>query len=428
MTGMAHDPALAPVALARAAHAASRWVATASTEKKNAILRDLADRIEADRASILGANAQDMAEAKKAGLAPAKLRRLAMTERSIAALAAGVRTVAALPDPVGAVTRDDVVPSGLRARKVRCPLGVVMMIYEARPGVTIDAFSLCFKAGNACVLKGGHEAARSNTALARLAHEALRAHGAGEAETAALSLVTTNDREQIRALLGLEGVIDLVIPRGGESLIRFVHEHARVPTVQHFRGVCHIYVHAAADLAMALEIIATAKTSAPAACNAVECALIDEAIADEFLPRLIARAGADGFEIRGDARTLSLAAGAAHVHAADADDWGREYLDLILAVRVVGGLDAALEHIARFGSHHTEAIVTRDERAAAEFTRRVDASCALVNASTRFNDGFQLGLGAEIGISTSKIHAYGVMGLEELTTQRWIVTGAGQTR
>ncbi|MEL7473872.1 MAG: glutamate-5-semialdehyde dehydrogenase, partial [Planctomycetota bacterium] len=377
---------------------------------------------------LLDANAEDMHAARVADLPEAKLRRLELTDRSIRQLADGIRQVSALPDPVGLVTRDDTVESGLRVRKVRAPLGVVMMIYEARPGVTVDAFSLCFKAGNACVLKGGREAQRSNECLAELTHRVLRAHGADDTTAQALTLVTTSDRDAIKALLGLEGVVDLVIPRGGETLIRFVHEHARVPTIQHFQGVCHVYVDASADLDRALDMIATAKTSAPATCNATECALVHESIADRLLPRLIDRADRDGFEIRGDERVLAHANGSAHVVPATDDDWGAEFLDLVLAVRVVPTLDDAIDHIARHGSLHSESVVAQDQGVIEAFTRRVDASCVLINASTRFNDGFQLGLGAEIGISTSKIHAFGPMGLEELTTQRWVVTGDGHTR
>lgn len=420
--------AAAVVAQARRAKAASRWVAQLSTNAKNAVLHDLAAAIERNAPLLLDANAHDMAAAQRDGVPQAKLRRLELTDRSVRQLADGLRQVAALPDPVGAVTRDDTLASGLRVRKARAPLGVVMMIYEARPGVTADAFSLCFKAGNACVLKGGKEAQHSNEALASLAHAVLRAHGASDEQTAALTLITTSDRDAIKALLALEGVIDLVIPRGGETLIRFVHEHARVPTIQHFHGVCHIYVDRHADLDNAIELVLTAKTSAPATCNAVECCLVHHEVAGAFVPRLAARAAELGVRLHADPDALALARGSVCVTPAAEEDWGREYLDLDLAVRVVPSLDAAIEHIARYGSLHTEAILTQDEAAADTFTRRVDASCVLVNASTRFNDGFQLGLGAEIGISTSKIHAFGPMGLEELTTQRWIVTGQGQTR
>lgn len=411
------------------ARRASGALANLSTGAKNTVLRQLADALERESAMLLEANRADMAAARSAGLADAKLRRLELTEKGVRQLAEGLRQVAALPDPVGVVTRDERLPSGLRVRKVRSPLGVVCMIYEARPGVTVDAFALCFKAGNACILKGGREAARSNEALARLAHGALRDAGAPEA---ALTLLTTSDREELRQLLTLREQIDLVIPRGGVELIRFVAEHSRIPTVQHFQGVCHIFVDESADLEKALEICVTAKANAPATCNAAECILVHEKIAGAFLPRLIARYEAAGVEVRADAYALDrmhkAGISSQTVKPMMVPEWGTEYLDLIVALKVVFDLDEAIEHIGRYNSSHTEAILTRSEANAARFTREIQSSCVVVNASTRFNDGFSLGLGAEIGISTSRIHAYGPMGLEELTTQRWIVEGDGQTR
>lgn len=403
--------------IAQRARDASRVVAALTTQTKNAVLRSLADAIESERRAILRANARDMAAAERAGLPEPKRRRLALTDASLDQMGEGLRQVAGLPDPIGAITQERSAPSGLRVRKVRAPLGVVMMIYEARPSVTIDAFALCFKAGSACLLKGGKEAARSNEALAELAHAALRRH---RAPVDAITLIEAGDRESLRDYLALSDLIDLVIPRGGSSLIEFVHEHSRIPTVQHFQGVCHIFVDASADLERAVDVVATAKTSAPATCNAAECALIHEGIAERFVPALAERLAREGVEIRGDERVCALAPTA--VPARD-EDWGSEFLDLILAARVVSDLDEAIEHIQRFGSSHTDAILTADSAAADEFTRRVQSSCVLVNASTRFNDGFQLGLGAEIGISTSRIHAFGPMGLEELTTQRWIARG-----
>lgn len=414
---------------ASGARRASGALAALSTDAKNTVLGKLADALERESGALLEANRADMAAARAAGLADAKLRRLELTEKGVRQLADGLRQVAALPDPVGLVTRDERLPTGLRVRKVRSPLGVVCMIYEARPGVTVDAFALCFKAGNACILKGGREAARSNEALARLAHGALRDVGAPET---ALTLLTTSDREELRHLLTLREQIDLVIPRGGVELIRFVAEHSRIPTVQHFQGVCHIYVDESADFEKALEICITAKVNAPATCNAAECILVHEKIAGTFLARLVARYAQAGVEVRTDARAMehlrSAGAGGAGVRAAAPDDWGREFLDLVVALKVVPGIDEAVGHIQRFNSNHTEAILTRSEANAARFTREIQSSCVVVNASTRFNDGFSLGLGAEIGISTSRIHAYGPMGLEELTTQRWIVEGDGQTR
>ncbi|MEM8756558.1 MAG: glutamate-5-semialdehyde dehydrogenase [Planctomycetota bacterium] len=401
---------------------AARALASLSSETKDAVLRTLAASIRNAAADVLAANARDLHTSKASGLADAKLKRLELSQASLGQMAAGIEQVADMPDPVGRVTRDEPVPSGLRVQKVRMPLGVIAMIYEARPGVTVDAFSLCFKAGNACLLKGGREAAATNDALLALIRDALRAHGCPES---AVELVTTSDRDQIRAMLTLTESIDLVIPRGGEALIRFVHEHARVPTIQHFHGVCHVYVDRAADLDTALEIVATGKTSAPATCNATECALIHADVADRFVPMLAERAARDGFELRGDASAAALAD---TIVPAKPDDFGHEFLDSVLAVAVVGSVDAACTHIARYGSDHTEAIVSEDAAACDRFVAGVGSSCVLVNASTRFNDGFQLGLGAEIGISTSRIHAYGPMGLEELTIERYVVTGSGQTR
>ncbi|RMF81606.1 MAG: glutamate-5-semialdehyde dehydrogenase [Planctomycetota bacterium] len=408
--------------LAQAARSAAVQLAALPTQTKNAVLRDLAERIESQRDAIAQANQRDLVAARRAGIGEAKLRRLTLSLDGVAQMAAGLRQIAELPDPVGAVTKDVVVPSGLRVRKVRCPIGVIMMIYEARPNVTIDAFALCFKAGNACILKGGREAAHSNRLLVELAIASLSAHGA---PSEAIALLTTSDRDEIKRLLSLDEYIDLVIPRGGAQLIRFVHEHSRIPTVQHFHGVCHIYVDAAADVKQAIQICTTAKTSAPATFNAAECLLVHESLAPRLLPELGRRLADEGVEIRGDERVCELCPQAM---PANDDDWGREFLDLILAIKVVSDVDEAIAHIQRHASGHTEAILTRDESTADEFVRRVQSSCVLVNASTRFNDGFQLGLGAEIGISTCKIHAYGPMGLEELTAQRYVVVGDGQVR
>lgn len=411
--------------IARGAREASKAVKDLPGSVRNRVLLELAELVRASRGEILAASAEDVRAAREAGLDAPKLRRLAVTDAGIDQMAEGLTQIASLPDPVGEVTRAWDVPSGLRVEKVRTPLGVIAMIYEARPGVTVDAFALCFKAGNACVLKGGREAQRSNEALAGIVRQALQRSGAPED---AIALVTSSDREELKRLLTLSSDIDLVIPRGGEALIRFVHEHSRIPTIQHFRGVCHAYVDRAADLGMALEIVATGKASAPATCNATECVLVHRDVAGAFIPALAERCASLGVTLRADASALALAGRARNVEPAAESDWGHEYLDLILAVRVVDSLDHAIAHIARYTSDHTEAIVTRDENAAAEFTRRVRSSCVLVNASTRFNDGFQLGLGAELGISTSRLHAYGPMGLEGLTIERFVVRGSGQTR
>jgi glutamate-5-semialdehyde dehydrogenase len=424
---------------AKAAREASRRLATTPAEEKNRVLLDLADAIQAPETveRILAANRDDLEDAKAAGLPLPKLQRLGLSTRSLAQMAAGLRQIAALPDPVGAITRDDTVPAGagagggkggLRVRKVRSPLGVVAMIYEARPGVTIDAFALCFKAGNACILKGGREAARSNAVLAALARDVLKAHDLPES---AITSISTASRDELKELLELNQYIDLVIPRGGRELIEFVCAHSTIPTVQHFQGVCHIFVDESADLKMAIEVCATAKTSAPATCNAVECILVHKNIADRFVPAMVERYHRDGVEVRGTPLVLALAGAVKGAVLAQAEDFGHEFLDLIVAMRIVESVDEAIDHIATYGSNHTESILTQDlgpGGSAERFTAAVQSSCVMVNASTRFNDGFSLGLGAEIGISTSRIHAYGPMGLEELTTQRWIVEGNGQTR
>jgi glutamate-5-semialdehyde dehydrogenase len=413
--------------VARAARDAARVCASLPTITKNAVLHELAGLIEQQGQHLLEANRADCQEAERARLPRPKIQRLALTSASLAQLAAGIRQVRDLPDPVGVVTRDNQVPSGLRVTKVRSPLGVIAMIYESRPGVTVDAFSLCFKAGNACILKGGKEAERSNAALAALGHQALESQ---RVPAAALVNLSGTPREATESLLTCTGDIDLVIPRGGPELIRFVHERSRIPTIQHFHGVCHAFIDQHADLDMAERICLTAKTSAPATCNALECILVHEAVAAQIVPRLLRGFAALGVEVRGDPE-VERWANSAPVTAAMPSDFGAEFLDLIVAMRVVKSLDEAIDHIARYGSDHTDAIITRDVSpggTADEFKTRVQSSCVVVNASTRFNDGLQLGLGAEIGISTSRIHAYGPMGLEELTTQRWVVEGSGQTR
>jgi glutamate-5-semialdehyde dehydrogenase len=401
---------------------ASRLLANCQTETKNTVLTNLANRIEQNAHTIINANVRDLTAADQAGITGPKRKRLTLKQDGITQMTAGLRQIAQWPDPVGTITRKYQVPSGLNIQKVRAPIGVIMMIYEARPNVTIDAFSLCFKAGNACILKGGREAIHTNEALANIAHDALKNAGL---PTDALLLLTTSDREEIKTLLKQDACIDLVIPRGGTELIRFVHEHSTIPTIQHFHGVCHIYVDESADLEQAVEICTTAKTSAPATCNAAEAILIHQAIADQFVPKLADRLTNENVEIRGDETVCTLTTNA---KPAKDDDWGKEFLDLIIAVRVVSDINAAIDHIQTHGSHHTDAILTNDTKNADEFCARVQSSCTLVNASTRFNDGFQLGLGAEIGISTSKIHAFGPMGIEELTIERYIAKGTGQSR
>ncbi|SEL90083.1 glutamate-5-semialdehyde dehydrogenase [Stigmatella aurantiaca] len=412
--------------LAERARAASRVLANAPTQQKDEALRGMARHLRAAAPAILAASAEDVAAARAAGKNAAFLDRLLLDAPRVAAMARAVEALAGLKDPVGEVTETWKRPNGLQVRKVRLPLGVVLMIYEARPNVTSDAAALCLKSGNAALLRGGSEAARTNAAIAHALTQALKEAGLPEH---ALQLVSTGERESLLELLKLEGLIDLCIPRGGEGLIRFVVENARIPVVKHYQGVCHVYAHADADLEMATRITLNAKASRPGVCNAAECLLVDRAIAEHFLPE-VGRALADqGVELRGCPTTVGvLSRAGVPVKPAAEDDYGREFLDLILAVRVVKDLDAALAHIGRYGSEHTEAIVTGDAQAAARFTREVQASAVLWNASTRFNDGGELGLGAEIGISTSRLHAFGPMGLRELTSQKYIVHGQGQVR
>jgi glutamate-5-semialdehyde dehydrogenase len=359
---------------------------------------------------VLLANAADVEQAERAGLEATMVDRLALNPGRLRNIANAVRQVASFDDPVGQIVGMARRPNGLQVGRVRVPLGVVAMIYEARPNVTIDAAALCLKSGNAVLLRGGKEAARSNAALTDIVRGALRATSLPEDAVVALP---AGDREAIKVLVGLSGKLDLVIPRGGEGLIRFVTEHARVPVIQHYQGVCHLYVDADADVAMAERLVENGKLSRPSVCNALECLLVHENVASELLPRL-ARLVDSGLELRGCEATCAILPSA---RAASSDDWGREFLAKILAVRVVRSFDEALEHIC-----------TRDYANAQRFLRVVDASCVLVNASTRFNDGGELGLGAEMGISTSKLHAYGPMGLEHLTTLKWIGYGDGQTR
>jgi glutamate-5-semialdehyde dehydrogenase len=408
--------------VAEAARTASRVVARATAQHRTRALTAIAAAIDRHRAAILRANAKDLAAGRDAGLAPAMVDRLMLDDRRISGLARAVADIATAPDLLGRVERTETRPNGLEIQRVRIPLGVIAMIYEARPNVTTDAAALCLKAGNACILRGGREAIESNRALLTAVQDGLiTAHLPVEA----VQLVPITDREAIAALVQLDGLIDLCIPRGGEGLIRYVAEHARVPVIKHYKGVCHIFVHAAADLELAATIIENAKVQRPGVCNAVETVLIDRAIAERFVPQLVARL-APGVELRGDDTVRAL--GGSAVRTATEDDWYAEYLDLILAVRVVDGLDAAIAHIERYGSSHTESIITRDAQAAEQFLREVDSSTVIVNASTRFADGGELGLGAEIGISTTRLHAYGPMGAEGLTTTKFVIRGTGQIR
>lgn len=407
-------------ALARAARPAGRRLARLTPEDRSAVLLSIARSLEADGTAILDANRRDVERAISAGLSPPLVDRLRLDDKRLAAIVAAVREVAALPDPVGAIVRSTTRPNGLVVQRRRIPLGVILIVYESRPNVTVDAAALCLRSGNAVILRGGSEAFESNQALGRAIGRGLVAAGL-PAEV--VQLVPTTDREAMRALLQLEDDIDLCIPRGGEALIRFVAEHARVPVIKHYRGNCHIYVDGAANFDKALAICDNAKTQRPGVCNAVETILVDQAIAARFLPLLQARLAK--VELRGDERARAILPSIA---AATEDDFHREFLDLVCAIGVVDGVDGAIAHIQRFSSNHTEAIVTEDAARAATFLGSLDSSTVLHNASTRFADGGELGLGAEIGISTTKLHAYGPMGAEELTTTQFVVLGDGQIR
>jgi glutamate-5-semialdehyde dehydrogenase len=397
-------------------------LAQAPTAAKNRWLLASADALEARKDELLAANAKDVAAAPGFGLNAAAIDRLTLNPRRIATAAEGLRQVAALPDPVGEVREATRRPNGLEVSKVGVPLGVVFFIYESRPNVTADAAALCVKSGNAVILRGGKEAIHSNTALHRLLRDELTRCGL---PPDAVQLVPTTDRQAVGHLLSMSEFIDLAIPRGGKSLIARVASEARMPVLKHFDGVCHVYVDAAADLDVAERIVVNAKCQRPGTCNAAESLLVHKAVAGEFLPRIGAALAARGVELRGCEQTQRLVPGA---KPATDEDYRTEYLDLKMSVKVVGDLDEAMAHVATFGSHHTDAIVTRDPAAAEAFTRRVDSAAVMVNASTRFNDGFELGLGAEIGISTDRFHARGPCGLRELTTYKYVVTGDGQVR
>ncbi len=410
------------IAMGDRAVAVARALATLGSAAKNGMLRGMAEALRARRAELLAANAADMAAGRSAGLGAALLDRLLLTDARIESMARGLEEVAALPDPVGETIASRTRPNGLEIRKVRVPIGVIAIIYESRPNVTADAAGLCFKSANAVILRGGKESIESNRAIARV----LREGGAARGMPAdAIQLVETVDREAVRELVQMTGRVDLVIPRGGESLIRAVVEQARVPVIKHYKGVCHVYVDATADLAMAAAIVENAKCRRPGVCNALECLLVHEAAAAAFLPGLAARLAALGCELRGDAASRALAP---VIRPASDEDWYNEYLSLILNVRVVAGVEEAIGHINRYGSKHSDAIVTRDGAAAARFTQEVDSAAVYVNASTRFTDGGEFGMGAEMGISTDKLHARGPMGLEELCSYKYVVRGNGQIR
>lgn len=405
----------------RAREAAHQMAKTGSAMKREALERVAAD-LEKERESIGVANEKDIEKATAKGLAKAKIDRLRMNDKVLGEMIAGLREVAALPDPLGEITRMWTRPNGLRVGRMRIPLGVIGIIYESRPNVTVDAAALCIKAGNAVVLRGGSEAFHSNQRLAAILQRSLMESGLHEA---AVQVVGTTDRDAVLDMLKLEEYIDVMIPRGGEDLIRFVTENARMPVLKHYKGVCHVYVDAEADFAMAEKICINAKVQRPGVCNAMETLLVHRDAAQKFLPSMAAALREEGVELRGCEKTRSIVP---DVVPAVESDWYAEYLDLILAVKVVDDMEEAIRHITAYGSQHTEAIVTENFERAHRFIQEVQSSLVLVNASTRFNDGHQLGLGAEIGISTSRLHAFGPMGIEELTTTKFIAFGNGQIR
>ena len=408
--------------MAKEAKAASRQLRRVGRAQKDSTLELLAGKLIDRQADIIKENEKDLDLARKAGLSAAMIDRLTMDYNVIRGMADGLREVAALPDPVGEVSGMWKRPNGLLVGRVRIPLGVIGFIYESRPNVTVDAAALCLKSGNTVILKGGSEAIHSNLILSDLLEQALVETGL---PPKAIQVIPTTDREAVKILIGLDDYIDTIIPRGGEGLIRFVTGHSRVPVLKHYKGVCHVYVDEYADLQMAREICFNAKVQRPGVCNAMETMLIHKGIASDFLPDMVKRFRDANVEIRGCPRTLELSPG---IKPAVEADWPAEFLDLILAVKIVSNMDEALDHIEQYGSNHTEAIITNDYNRSQRFLAEVDASVVLINASTRFNDGNQLGLGAEIGINTSKLHAFGPMGLEELTTTKFIVYGQGQVR
>ena len=402
--------------------AASRKMVNLSTNRKNAILSAMAEALNRQRELIKAANAQDLAQARASGLSGAMLDRLTLTDARIDGMVKGIREVSLLPDPVGKKIWKRARPNGLVIEKKRVPLGVVAIIFESRPNVTADAAVLCIKTSNAVILRGGKEAIYSNLAIAACLQKGGESAGLPKN---AVQLIATTDREAVRELVQMDDRIDVVIPRGGESLIRAVVEHARVPVLKHYKGVCHVFVDATADLTMALSIVENAKCQRPGVCNAMETLLVHHDVASSFLPMLAEMAARRGVELRGCEATRSYIPGCL---PATEEDWYAEYLELILSVRVVKDIKAAISHVNGYGSHHSDAIITASAANAKRFLKEVDSAAVYVNASTRFTDGGEFGMGAEMGISTDKLHARGPMGLEELTTYKYLVTGTGQIR
>jgi len=409
--------------MAKKAREAASLVAALPSPKRKSVLLKIADNLVRRGEEIIASNGKDVVEGKKNGLSNAMIDRLALDSERIAAIASGIREIADQPDPVGEITKMWTRPNGLLVGKMRIPLGVVGIIYESRPNVTADAAALCLKSGNAVLLRGGSEALESNLAIGRIIQGSLSEEGIPKE---AVQVIPIPDRKAIFEMVQLEDYLDLIIPRGGEGLIRFVVENSRVPVIKHYEGVCHIFVDETADTDMAENICINAKVQRPGVCNAMETLLVHEAISREFLPVMVKKFRDIGVEVRGCEKTQSLCPG--DVVPASEEDWPTEYLDLILSVKVVSGLDEAISHIETYGSAHTESIITRDYSNAQRFLKRVNSSVVLVNASTRFSDGQQLGLGAEIGISTTKLHAFGPMGASDLTTTKFIIFGEGQVR
>ncbi len=410
------------VTVGKQARAASRLVAKADSATKNRALTLTAEAIERDVDRLLAANARDLEAARAKKLEAPLIDRLTLTAKSTADMADGLRQIAGLPDPIGEISDLKQQPSGIKVGRMRVPLGVIAIIYESRPNVTADAAGLCLKAGNACILRGGSEALHSNQAIAECVHAGLKAAGLPET---AVQVIETTDRAAVGELLRLNEYVDIVVPRGGKSLIERVMQESRIPMIKHLDGVCHVYIDDHADPEKAIRIADNAKTQRLGTCNTMETLLVARGIADRVLPRLAKIYQDKGIELRGDEATRKLVAG---VKPATEEDWYTEYLAAILAVRVVDGIEQAMDHIARYGSQHTDAIVTEDAARAQRFLREVDSSSVIVNASTRFADGYEYGLGAEIGISTDKLHARGPVGLEGLTSQKWVVFGEGQVR
>jgi glutamate-5-semialdehyde dehydrogenase len=406
----------------RRARAAARVIATADTATKNRALKEMAAAIERDAKRLLEANARDVGDAKRQKLDSAMIDRLTLTPKVISAMADGLRQIAALPDPIGRMTALRKRPSGIRVGQMRVPLGVVAIIYESRPNVTADAAGLCVKSGNAAILRGGSEAIQSNQAIAACVHEGLKRAALPED---VVQVIETTDRAAVGELVSMRDHIDVIVPRGGKSLIERLMRESRIPMIKHLHGVCHTYIDDEADIQMAIRIADNAKTQRLGTCNTMETLLVARGIARRVLPPLCKIYVRKGIELRGDDEARAIVPG---MKPATEDDWYTEYLDAILSVRVVKDLDEAIKHIAHYGSQHTDAIVTEDKARARRFLREVDSSSVMVNASTRFADGFEYGLGAEVGISTDKLHARGPVGLEGLTSLKWVVLGTGQIR